>query len=357
MEYLREDLRQLKPYKANEMGCTVKLDANESPFDLPDKVRMKLAGELLKGSALNRYPDSDSNELRCAIAGYCNVKSNEILVGTGSDELIQIIINAFADKGDTVLCPAPSFGMYKICSQIAGAIPVEIPLSADYEYDMTAYKHAAEKHHAKIVFICTPNNPTGNTIDKEQLLDFIKNYDGIVVIDEAYGEFCEYSFVQDAVRLPNAVVLKTFSKAMGLAGLRIGYSIADENLTSQIYMVKPPYNINSFSQKAALFVLDDLKSVRHRIQLIISERERLVSKLRSHSNITVYPSSANFVLVKVPDGETAVKILNKEGISIRDFSLSPYLENCLRITIGHRQENDLFYKVFKEAVEEMDKNV
>jgi len=271
--YLREDLRGFKPYEAYQQEYKYKLDANESPWDLPEKIRIQLSKEIIKGCSFNRYPDSEATDLREAIAQYCDVESENIIVGSGSDELIHILISAFVEKGDNVLCPTPSFGMYKIFTKIAGGNPVEFPLDTAYKYQLNTIMKAIEKYHPKMIFLCTPNNPTGNSMSLSDIKKILKVSPGIVVIDEAYMEFGNKSIAKDILNYPNGIVLRTFSKAMGLAGLRIGYSICNRELASQVYNVKPPYNVNTFSQRAALLCLENLDIIRQRISYIKEQRK------------------------------------------------------------------------------------
>ena len=350
MNYLRNDLVGLKPYKAVEIPYRIKMDANESPYDLPDGVKKQLADELLAGSGLNLYPDSESSNLRESISIYCGVQPENIIVGAGSDELIQVIVNAFIDKGDVVLYPDPSFGMYAIFTSIAGGISVEVPLKEDFSYDMKGFYKAIEQYKPKLIFICTPNNPTGNTVDLDELHELLKNFRGIVVVDEAYGEFCGSSVTEQVVEYPNAVVLKTFSKAMGLAGLRVGYLIGNKELVDQINIVKPPYNVSSFAQRAAQLVLENIDIIRERITVIINERERLYRRLACLDGVHVYPSKTNFLLLRVYDADKVYRKLLKDGILVRNFSGNSRLKDCLRVTVGTAENNDIFLQKLEQVL-------
>lgn len=350
INYLRKDLWDLKPYDANQQECKYKLDANESPWDLPEKIRAKLSNEILKGMNFNHYPDSDATELRKAIARYCNVDPENIIVGSGSDELIHTIISAFIEKGDTVLCPNPSFGMYKIFTKIAGGSPIEVPLDKDYKYQPDLILEMANKYKPKVIFLCTPNNPTGNSIPSSDIKTILDKFSGIVVIDEAYIEFAANSLAEDILKYPNGIVLRTFSKALGMAGLRIGYSISNKDLALQIYRAKPPYNVNTFSQKVAVLVLENIDIINKRISYIKEQRRKLVASLNRIEGIYSYPTEANFVLIKVPDGDKVYNALLERGILVRNFSNHPLLENCLRITVGDEDANKAFYRALKEII-------
>lgn len=350
IKYLRKDLWDLKPYDANQQECKYKLDANENPWDLPEKIRAELSEEILKGMDFNQYPDSDARELKKAIARYCNVDAENIIVGSGSDELIHIITSAFVEKEDTVLCPTPSFGMYKIFTKIAGGTPIEVPLDQDYKYQTDVILEMAKKYNPKIIFLCTPNNPTGNSIPFSDIKTILNTFSGIVVIDEAYIEFAGKSMAEDILKYSNGIVLRTFSKAMGLAGLRIGYSICNTDLALQIYRVKPPYNLNTFSQKAAILSLENIDIIQQRISYIKEQRKKLIALLNGIEGIHTYPTESNFILIRVPDGDKVYNALLEQGILVRNFSNHPLLENCLRITVGDEHANDALYRALKEII-------
>ena len=348
--YLRSGLRDLKPYKANDVPYRIKMDANESPYDLPGVVKKQLARELLEDSGFNLYPDSDAAVLRESKSGYCKVHPDEIIVGAGSEELIQVIIKAFIDRGEMVLYPDPSFGMYGIFTRNAGGIPVEVPLNDDFSYDTDGFHKAIEQHKPKLIFICSPNNPTGNILELDRLRGLLENFNGIVVVDEAYGEFCSHSAIEYIAQYPNLVVLKTFSKAMGLAGLRIGYLIANKGLVEQISIVKPPYNVSSISQRAARLVLENIDIIRERISKIVAERERLYGKLSRMNGISVYPSNTNFLLLKANGAGKICERLMQEGILVRSFAGNGRLKDCLRVTVGTAEDNDTFLQVLEQIL-------
>ena len=352
--YLRDELINLMAYNEGEGTNTVryKLDANECPWDMSDLVRKALVKEIIDGPKFNIYPDSNSYYLRKSIGKYCKVSPDQIIVGSGSDELIQMLVTAFVGQGDTVICPAPSFGMYKIFTLIAGGRPVEVPLDKDFQYNPDDFASAISKHKPKLMFLCSPNNPTGNVIELNQVLKMVKDFDGIVVVDEAYGEFTKKTSLDLIDECPNIIVLRTFSKALGLAGLRIGYSVCQSELASQISKVKPPYNLNSFSQRAAIITLENMDTVNKRISKILEQRDLLYQALKGMPSIKVYPTEGNFLLIRVPDGNSTWEKLMDRGILVRNFSHNPYLENCLRITIGDETANQVFLEAIKEIMHE-----
>jgi histidinol-phosphate aminotransferase len=248
-----------------------------------------------------------------------------IFVGNGSDEIIHLIMLAFINKGDVVAYPHPSFAMYSVYSKIAGAVEIPVRLREDYNYDVDSFIKVIEKYQPKLVFLCNPNNPTGSVIEREDIIKIIQKSNGIVVVDEAYFEFYGNTIVDAINEFENLIVLRTLSKAFGLAGLRVGYAVANENILKYLNLVKSPYNINSLSQIIALKVLrtDVLKE---RINYILEERKRLIKELGKIPGVKVYPSKTNFILVKFKDADYVYKGLLERGILVRDFSKVEGLE-------------------------------
>ncbi|MFU0801446.1 MAG: histidinol-phosphate transaminase [Xylanivirga thermophila] len=357
-EYIKNCLKLFKNYKAENSRYKIKLDANENPFNMPYEVRKALANELLSGECkTNRYPDPNADKLRTAIANYCNVSKEQVIVGNGSDENIQMIVNAFVDREDKVLCPYPSFSMYEVYATIGGGITINIPLDENFEYDINTYKEAIDRYNPKVIFLCTPNNPTGNVISQDFITDILDYYQGLVIIDEAYYEFYGHTMLNDIIEYPNVIFIRTFSKAFGLAGLRIGYMVCNKNLAEQVLKVKPPYNINSFSQKAALYMLDNIEVINKHIQYIKDERQRLFEKLNQIENIKVFPSHTNFLLIKTENIEQIRQSLKNEGISVRKFYSEPLLDDYIRVTVGNAEENKLFLDVLSNNIERKDETL
>ncbi|NMA95891.1 MAG: histidinol-phosphate transaminase [Clostridiales bacterium] len=351
MNYLRDDLKDLIPYKAGSTDYKIRLNSNENPFDLPKETKNRIISKLSKEVLFNRYPDPDATLLREGIANQLCVGKDNILVGSGSDELIQMIINAFVDSDEAVLCPNPSFSMYNIYTKIGGRVPIEVPLDESFRYDFDAFLSLGKAHNAKLAFVCNPNNPTGTTVDVDALRAFVEDFEGIVVIDEAYIEFSEGTAIDFVLGLENAIVLRTFSKAFGIAGLRVGYITANEDLVKGVGIVKSPYNLNAFSQFAARELLRDIDIVKERIAYIISERDRLYDKLCRVDSIKVYPPYANFLFIKVKEPRNIYENLLKKDVLIRSFIGDSVLNNYIRVTIGSREENDTFLREFLKIVE------
>lgn len=350
---VRKDIREFDPYKTNQIPYKIKLDANESPFDLPEKIRKKVVDFFLKGPELNLYPDTESIELRKILASYWKVDYENIVVGTGSDQLIQVVINVFIEKGDKVICPVPSFGMYKINTIIGGGIPVEVHLEReqDFEYDIDLFIETAKKENAKVVFLCTPNNPTGGSIPKAGIEKIAKECPNtVIVVDEAYAEFSKEASVDLISKYDNIIILRTFSKAYGLAGIRCGYSLSGVEMAEEISKVKPPYNISSLSQYIAMLTFKEREIIDKQVEYLIEQREYLIRELKKIDKIHVYPSQANFICFEVPDASLVHKKLEAKGILIRSFGNAPILGNCVRISVGSKEQNDILLKELAECL-------
>ncbi|HHY82749.1 MAG TPA: histidinol-phosphate transaminase [Clostridiales bacterium] len=337
--YLREDLKGIKPYQTEKHKCTLKLDANESPYPIPLEIRAQLASELLNGNDYHQYPDPNADRLRDLLAEIHQLNRDNILIGNGSDELLHIITTAFAGWGDKVLCPLPGFSMVSYYARLAGAVPVDYRLNDRFQYDVSEIEKALDTYKPKILHICSPNNPTGSTLPVSDIYYLARRFDGVVVVDEAYYEFCGKSAVSLIHLCPNLVVLRTFSKAIGIAGLRVGYMISSKSLANEIYKAKPPYNVNSFSQRAAELMLAHPEIQRERVKKIIEARDWLYQALDGLRGVDPYPSEANFILFKVKQGDLVYRGLLEKGIVVRHFEGSPILKNHLRITIGRAEDN------------------
>jgi histidinol-phosphate aminotransferase len=353
-EYLREDLRNLKAYQAGQQSCTLKLDANENPYPIPLEIRAQLASELLNGNDYQLYPDSDANSLRDALAKQLKVSRDNILVGNGSDELLHIVTTAFAGPGDKVLCPSPGFGMPGYYARLTGAIPVDYPLNKQFQYSLPKIELAIMEHRPKIIHICSPNNPVGSVMPVSDIAYLARRFDGVVVVDEAYYEFYGETMADKINQHPNVIVLRTFSKAMGMAGLRVGYLVSNKYLVDEIYKVKPPYNVNSFSQRAAELLLEHRDIQMERVQEIIESREWLYQALDGLRGVEPYHSHANFILIKVKDGLAVYKGLLEKGILVRHFADNPMLKNHLRITIGRSEDNKFILHSLAEVLTNME---
>ena len=345
---LKESVRSLTPYKPKNYKVLAKLDANEN-----NHVALKLNDKIieeLKNLKINEYPDSDSTVVRGMLAEDLGVSIDQIILGCGSDQIITLIINAFIDKGDKILIHTPTFDMYRITNQVAGGVTLEVPLGENFEFNCAEFIRVMKEEKPKIIFLTNPNNPTGGVIPKDEILQVIENSTGIVAIDEAYMEFYKDSAIDLVERYNNVVVLRTLSKAFGLAGARVGYSIASTELTEAINRVKPPYNVSSIDQLAAKVCLENKEWSKEIIEEIIDERERVKDKLNKLCNIKVYNSEANFILFNIKNAKDIYEHLINKGVLIRYFGEQGPLAGCLRVSIGTKEQNDLFLKLLEDYV-------
>lgn len=315
----------------------VKLDANESPYDLPLKIKQLIFKELQQAN-FNRYPDPGALNLREAFSKKIGLPAKWILAGNGSDELILYLALAFA-RGK-VLFFSPTFAMYKVIGSSCGAKVLDIPLESNFALPM---KQILKQKNAGIIFISSPNNPTGNCFRKEDVLNIVKNTNALIVLDEAYVEFCKDSFLLYLKKFKNLVILRTFSKAFGLAGMRIGFMLAQPRIIQEVNKVRLPYNVSLFSQISGRVVLEKSHFLNLSVKTIISERERVFKELSCIKGITPYPSQANFIFFKIRDSSDKLyAYLVKKGVFIRNLNGYSGLRNCLRVTIGTRKENNIF---------------
>jgi histidinol-phosphate aminotransferase len=308
----------------------VYLDANESPDE---------DCETGSGPPLNRYPDPRCGALRSALAGWLNVEEDRLWIGNGSDEALDLLLRVFVSPGEAVAICTPTYGMYDITARANGAAIRNVPLDADFDLDPETV--AANAIGSKIIFICSPNNPTGNRFAREKVERLLSEFDGIVVIDEAYIEFSDASSLVALVESHrNLVVLRTLSKAWGLAGARVGYLIADPEIIDCLDRINLPYPLNALSAAAGCEALARPELMQERVAGIVAERERLRQQLAG-LGLRVFPSDANFLLVRVADGSNLYRRLAEDcGIVVRDRSGVPRLKDCIRISIGRPQEND-----------------
>ena len=328
-ELVRENIWKLKPYSCarDEFKGEAKayLDANENPFN----------------TLYNRYPDPLQWAVKEKIAELKYVKPNQIMLGVGSDEPIDLIFRVFCEpKVDNVVAINPTYGMYGVCADINNVEYRQVNLEADYSLNAEKVLAAVDKN-SKVVFLCSPNNPTANLLNTTEIEKILKGFDGIVVIDEAYIDFSDKaSWLTKLNKYPQMVILQTFSKAWGLAAARCGMAFASEEIISFFNKVKYPYNINILTQKLILEKLEQVEIKNNWVKEILSQRTLMIEELEQLSIVEhIYPSDANFVLVKVDDANLRYKQLVEKGIIVRNRNSVTLCENCLRITIGTAQDN------------------
>jgi histidinol-phosphate aminotransferase len=339
---LRENIRALKPYHCarQDFLSGILLDANENSF-----------GSVLTvdNLSLHRYPDPYQREVRTVLAAMNDVALENIFVGVGSDEVIDLLVRIFCEpKWDSVVLLEPTYGMYRVAASIQDVQVRSCLLTDDFQIDLEAVKKTVDAT-TKLIFCCSPNNPTANLLRAEDILAMCK-LGPIVVVDEAYIDFAKTESLGKLVLdHPNLVVLHTLSKAWGLAGIRLGYCIADAIIISYLMKVKPPYNINALTSRTTLQALSKGVEVRQTIDAIIQERTWLIEELGQLLCIRkVYPTDANFILVRCTDADALFRILVAKDIIVRNRSTEPLLQNCLRITVGTHRENEMLIQTVKE---------
>lgn len=325
----------------------VKLDAMENPYGLPDSIKVELGAHLAQ-VALNRYPVPSYRALKQKIAQQFGIPAGfDVTLGNGSDELISMITWACAKPAAKVLAPVPTFVMYALSAQLAGVEFIGVPLRADLSLDLPAMLAAIEQHQPALVFLANPNNPTGSWFTPEQIVQVINAMAniGLVVIDEAYQPFAPGSMMLRLPEFANLVVMRTVSK-LGLAGLRLGYMSASAALLTEFEKVRPPYNVNVLTQGAMEFLLDHMPVFEAQASQICEQRTALITALQKLPNVWVFPSDANFILIKVPDASGVFNKLFEQKVLVKNVSkMHDLLTNCLRITVGSPAENKLFIDV------------
>ena len=338
---LRENIKNLVPYSSArdefKGEASVFLDANENSFGSP------------LPNQYNRYPDPLQLAVKTRLSEIKGVPPQNIFLGNGSDEAIDILFRAFCRPGiDNVITVPPTYGMYEVSANINDVAIKKIPLTPDYQLNLEEIAAAIDEN-TKLIFICSPNNPTGNSINREDIETILANFSGLVVIDEAYINYSrQKSFIQELTEYSNLVILQTLSKAWGLAGLRVGMAFASEEIIEVFNRVKPPYNINEASQTLALEALNNIDQVNTWIKETIAQREKLVSNLAKLTFVSkIYPSDANFVLVKTTNARGIYTYLVEKGIIVRDRSKIELCEGSLRITVGTPAENDKLIEALK----------
>ena len=344
-------IKNFKSYKTETTPCKIKLSSNENPFELPDWLKEKIA-EQVKKIPFQRYPDPTSKELKEVIADFYNVKPENIVLGNGSDELIHLLIIIIGDLSQPVMYPIPTFPMYQVSSDILGRKKVEFPLDEHFQLTKEEIDKALDKKPI-LAFFASPNNPTGNTFDRE-LIKYVSENGVFTAVDEAYIDFSDKKdFVEEALSRDNLVVLRTMSK-IGLAGIRLGVLIAKEEVAKEIDKARPPFNITYPTQITGKTVLTEGRDeIKRQISIIKEERDKTVKEVSNIKNVKVYPSDANFFLIKVPDGDKVHKKLIEKGILVRNMSHLPMMENCLRVSIGRPEENRAFVQALQEVISEI----
>jgi histidinol-phosphate aminotransferase len=340
---IRPNIRKLKPYRSARQDYTsgILLDANENAFG---------SAVTFNGLELNRYPDPSQKQLRSRIAQLNNVKTENIFTGVGSDEVIDLLIRIFCEpRLNSVLILEPTYGVYRVAADVNDVKVNSCLLTDDFQIDLRGAQKQTDES-TKLIFLCSPNNPTGNLLRREDILALCATTSAIVVADEAYFDFARAESVISAVgKYPNLVVLRTLSKAWGLAAIRLGYAVADPLIVSYLMKAKAPYNINILTSVEALKALEQTAHVEKSVAATISERNRLIGDLQGIGCVKkVFPSDSNFLLVRVTDARGIHQKLAQRGIIVRDRSSEPKLANCIRISVGTPEQNTILLTALKE---------
>jgi histidinol-phosphate aminotransferase len=337
---IKPAVRQLHAYTLKHFEARVKVNQNENPFDMPVTVKAAVH-KAMADRTWCRYPAFVPTELVGRLARFANWQSDGVLVGNGSNELIEAVLMVTVESGKRVVIPQPTFTLYQLLTAILGGEAHAVNLTERLSFDVPRLTEAAAQ--ADVTLLCCPNNPTGSMLSLDEMRSILKAASGLVVVDEAYHEFSRQSAVPLLHEFEHLVVLRTFSKAMAMAGLRVGYLLGHPPLVEQISKAKLPYNLNIFSMTAAEAAVEHFSLLQPQIELLIQERERLLGQLQQTVGVTAYPSQANFIAFKTQHPAPQVfEALYSKGILVRDISRYPMLDNFLRVSVGLPQENDQF---------------
>jgi histidinol-phosphate aminotransferase len=353
---IRKEIREINAYHVPDSGDMIKLDAMENPYHMPELLMDEWL-ELIKKAEINRYPDPAARRLSAALENYMGVKNNlsstnKIILGNGSDELIQIMAMAVAQPGKKIMAPEPGFVMYNMISTFVGMEYIGVPLKEDFSLDMSAMLEVINTHQPAIIFLAYPNNPTGNLFADDEIIQILNTAEGLVVVDEAYHPFACVSFMSRLGEFDNLLVMRTVSK-MGLAGLRLGLLAGPEKWISEFDKIRLPYNINILTQVTAEFAIKYANVFEKQAEIIRDQRQWLFNKLSDFSEFNVFPSRANFILLRVLTGDASeiFEGLKKHGVLIKNsHSAGGVLTQCLRITVGKPEENQALIKALKECI-------
>ncbi len=341
----------MQPYHVPRSGGMIKLDAMESPYHLPDEMREAL-GKMLAMTNINRYPTARSVSLAAQIRDKFDLpKECEVLLGSGSDEIIQMILMATMRPNATVLSPVPSFVMYRQMAEILGMRFIGVDLQADFSIDENAFLQAVEKHQPAVIFLAYPNNPTGQLLDKSFVKKVVVSAPGLVVLDEAFTTYTDSSCTEFIAEYANVLLIRTFSK-VGLAGIRLGYLAGNTDIIEQINKVRMPHNVNTLTQTTARFMLEQIPFVNANAAKIQQEKTALYDWLSVQDKIAVFPTQTNFLLVRVPNADAVFTRLRDEyKILVKNLhGTHPIMDNILRITIGSEKENEKLRQALGEIL-------
>ena len=349
LKVVKRQVRDLRPYTLRQDRARIKLNQNESPWDAPIEIKEETLRRL-RDRHWSRYPDFVPEDLHQRLAKHSGWRADGIISGNGSNELIQALLMATVGEGSRVLISEPTFALYRQVATVLGAEVISVPLTPEFGYDTPALLSAIQSANPEIAIICSPNNPTGCLMPRGDLVSLLKRSNGLVIVDEAYFEFANETAVPLLEEHRNLVVLRTFSKAMAMAGLRLGYLLAAPELVREIAKTVLPYNLNVISQTAAAVALEMYQTIKPRLQLVREESHRLFEELGRIQGLSPVPSQANFILVRSSVSPPHIHAqLRRRDILIRDLSAYPMLQDCFRVSVGTPEENDQVIAALREV--------
>jgi histidinol-phosphate aminotransferase len=349
-DVIKPEVRRLSAYTLKHVKADVKLDQNENPYELPQELKEEVARRVL-ARPWGRYPEFVPASTTKALAKFTGWTEDGILIGNGSNELIMAGMSVILGSGRKAVIPQPTFTLYKLLSSVFEANAIAVPLrAADFSFDVDAIAEASKD--AAVTVICSPNNPTGNLLEADALKHILETTNGLVFLDEAYHEFSGQTALKILPSYPNLIVLRTFSKAMSMAGLRFGYMMAHPEIAREVHKAKLPYNVNVFTLTAAELVLERPGLLRDAIQTLVAERQRMIEAVRKHPGVEAFNSCANFFMMRTPRSAREIyDALYAQGVLVRDVSAYPMLDRILRVTAGNPEENDRFLSALDKALE------
>ena len=346
---IKEEILAQKAYAVEKTACPVKLDANENPLAMPEELRERFSS-LLAGIPLNRYPEAGSPAQVARFARAFGVKADQVMLGNGSDELIQVLCTALARPGAQVMIPVPTFAMYRIAARNAGMEVAALPLDGSFDLDLAAMEARMKLHPPALTFLAWPNNPTGNCFSRERIEMILDQWPGIIVVDEAYFHFSGQTFLPQLGRYENLVILRTLSK-VGFAAMRIGLLVGPPALVHELDKVRLPYNLNALSQAAAGFYLDHEETFLAQARKIGLLRGELLAAMQRIPGIHPRPTDANFIYFDCDfDSDRVYSALMARGVLVKNFNAPGTMKNFMRVTVGTREENDLFLEVLRDTL-------
>jgi len=353
LRYVKPAVREAAAYTLAAREAPVKINQNENPYDLPEALKRRVLEQAL-ARPWSRYPPFDPKDLLEKLATFSGWRPDGVLAGNGSNELIEALLLITVGTGVRVVIPEPTFTLYALLTKVLGGETVRVRLTEDLRYDVEAIRTARREAKASVTIVCSPNNPTGSSLDLRDVRRLCEEGEGLVVIDEAYHEFAEESAVPLLAEHSNLVVLRTFSKAMGMAGLRVGYLLAAPALVREIDKGRLPYNLNFFSQMAAMAALEAWDELKERVLELERLRDGLYETLSLMPGVRAHPSRANFILIELLDADpkAVFEAVYRRGVLVRDVTSYPMLSRCLRVTVGSREENAAFLRALGTALVE-----